>query len=161
MWQFCFSSLLHCNSWHLWILCTIKMGYQWFWPFYLHYATLIYFSLWLNLCHFLEPKAFSNESEGESLSCLSLTALLFYFNRVDFLLFFPWQSCTFLQQLLPHSWLLWELQQWKWEEESRKNEICEHWYSFLLQCFGQPLVFKGVGLHYRPSVPADYAHGCL
>lgn len=42
----------------------------------------------VNLCFFLEPKALSSESEGESLSSLSLTALLFYFNRVDFSAFF-------------------------------------------------------------------------
>jgi len=64
----------------------------------------------VNLCFFLEPKALSSESEGESLSSLSLTALLFYFSRENFsAFFFPWQSSTFLQQLLPHGWLLWEL----------------------------------------------------
>lgn len=42
----------------------------------------------VNLCFFLEPKALSSESEGESLSSLSLTALLFYFSREDFSAFF-------------------------------------------------------------------------
>lgn len=64
-------------------------------------AILIHVSVQVNLCLFLEFKSFYKKFQEKVWTFFDWSAVSWMFWG-----FFPWQSCTFLQQLLPHSWLL-------------------------------------------------------